>query len=188
MDRVDYKEERKLYSKKYHIEHKDENKLRSKKWHLAHKEEQNLKSKQYNSKNKEEIKQHRLNPINKNRCNKLRRERRKKDPIYRMICNMRSRNRYALKSQGVKKTLHTIESLGCTKEFFKDYIQSHLKPGMTLENNGKRKWVQHHPIECWKCNLKNIEEQKKCFHYTNIIPMWEDEHKALHAKNPYHKK
>jgi hypothetical protein len=51
---------------------------------------------------------------------------------------------------------------------------------MLLENNGLKKWHIHHIIPIHTFDLNNIEEQKKAFHYTNCIPMWEDEHKKLH--------
>jgi hypothetical protein len=76
-----------------------------------------------------------------------------------------------------------MEYLGCTVEFFKNYIQSLLKPGMTIENKEPRKWHLHHIKYCHRFNLKDPEQQKLCFHYTNIVPMWEDEHMALHAND-----
>jgi hypothetical protein len=91
--------------------------------------------------------------------------------------------KHALKSQDVKKTLHTIESLVCTAEFFQIYIQSLLKPGMTLANNGKRKWHLHHIKSCHTFNMSDPKQQRLCFHYTNIVPMWEDEHKEWHRNH-----
>jgi transcription termination factor Rho len=59
---------------------------------------------------------------------------------------------------------------------------------MTRENNGKKKWVKHHLIEFNEVDLSDVEQLKKVCHYTNIIPMWEDEHIALHSKNPKRRK
>jgi hypothetical protein len=96
---------------------------------------------------------------------------------------LRSQLNNICKAQGVKKPLHTLESLGCTAIFFQNYLQSHFKPGMTKENNGKRKWIKHHIIRFKDVDLHNIEQFKKVCHYTNIIPMWEDEHIELHRKD-----
>ena len=66
------------------------------------------------------------------------------------------------------------------KKIYQEYLKSLFKPGMTLKNNNKRKWVQHHPIEINSVDLSNPEQLKKVCHYTNVVPMWEDEHIEWH--------
>jgi hypothetical protein len=180
------KEEKKSYDKKYKSKHKEKIKMRNRMHRLEHKEEIKLKSKQRYLKHQKEIKlqrqQHRLE--HRNEMLILRRKyinhKNKTDPIFKIIKNVRSRNIYAFKSQGVKKTMHTLESLGCTALEFQTHMISNFKPGMTKENNGKRKWQQHHIIPFSSVDLKDPEQLKKVCHYTNIIPMWEDEHREWH--------
>jgi len=196
----EHRDEKKLYNYKHHLEHKEEENLKKRQHYLEHKEEINLKHKQWLSEHKEEQKtsnekwrsEHREKcKINKRQWdlkhkkerNQYEKNRRETNPIVRLITIVRGRNRSAFKSQGVKKRLHTIESLGCTALEYQNYIQSHLKPGMTMENKGPRKWHLHHIKPVYTFDLRDIEQQKLCFHYTNIIPMWEDEHKLLHIKD-----
>jgi hypothetical protein len=75
------------------------------------------------------------------------------------------------KSNGVK-SLKLIELLGCTIEFFKNYIEAQFKEGMTWGNYGKKGWHIDHIIPVCNFNLTKEEEQKKCFHYTNLQPLW----------------
>lgn len=187
---IEHKEESNFKSKKWYWKHKEESKLYHKKYNLEHPEENKLRYKKYYSRNREKIllrnRQHDLehkDEINLRRKKHLK-QRYEMDALHRTLCCLRSRMNYAYKSQGVKKTLRTVELLGCIPEFYQNYLQSHFKPGMTKENNGKRKWVQHHVIGCNKFNLMEPDQQKLCFHYTNIIPMWEDEHKEWHKNHP----
>jgi len=174
-------------NKRYQIKHRNTILLQRKQYRLEHKEEINLKGREYHLKNKikEKIfcKQYSSNPINKERRQKRKKERFQKDPIFRLHCNISSRMRWALKHQNAKKSMKTIKLLGCTALEFKNYIQSLLKPGMSLLNDGVKKWQLHHIKYCFTFDLRDIEQQKLCFHYTNVIPMWEDEHYKLHEND-----
>jgi hypothetical protein len=44
---------------------------------------------------------------------------------------------------------------------------------MTKENYGK--WHVDHIIPCAAFNFNNEEEQRRCFHYTNLQPLWAEE-------------
>lgn len=43
---------------------------------------------------------------------------------------------------------------------------------MTWDNWNFKGWHIDHIIPCSSFNLNNLEEQKKCFHYTNLQPLW----------------
>ena len=43
---------------------------------------------------------------------------------------------------------------------------------MTLDNHARDGWHIDHIIPCADFNLNDIEDQKKCFHYTNLMPRW----------------
>lgn len=72
----------------------------------------------------------------------------------------------------VKKTQHTEDLLGCTIEECKTYLESLFKEGMSWNNYGYRGWHIDHIIPCSAFDLTKIEEQRKCFHYTNLQPLW----------------
>jgi hypothetical protein len=54
----------------------------------------------------------------------------------------------------------------------KQYIETLFKPGMTWGNHGNFGWHLDHIIPCSSFDLTDVEQQKKCFHYTNLQPLW----------------
>lgn len=85
----------------------------------------------------------------------------------------------AVKSQFTKKLSNTFNLIGCDILFLKKYIETQFLPGMNWENHGiyykanlEPKWHIDHIIPCDSFDLTKEEEQKKCFHYTNLRPLW----------------
>ena len=112
---------------------------------------------------------------------KKHRERRRKDPIFKLTDNLRRRVNSALKNIGVKKSKKTLELLGTPNiEFLWLYLESKFKPGMNRKNYGK--WHIDHIIPCIKFDLSKERNQLKCFHYTNLQPLWAKENLS---KNRY---
>lgn len=93
------------------------------------------------------------------------------DPCFKLMKTLRSRmNNLLSKLKNGKKCGSTMELTGCTIDFLKDFLEAKFEDGMTWDNHGK--WHIDHIIPCCKFNLTNVEEQKKCFHYTNLQPLW----------------
>jgi hypothetical protein len=161
-------------NKQYKLKNPDKVRQCVKNWKLMHKDKTKLYKKQYDLNNK--------NKINKQR-NKHRKQRMKIDSGFKIHDILRSRMKQALKSQGIKKCQKTLDCLGCTAIFYQNYLQSLFKPGMTLENKEIRKWEQHHIKYCSTFDLSDPKQQQLCFHYTNVVPLWKDEHRKLHAKD-----
>ena len=78
----------------------------------------------------------------------------------------------AYKDIGKRKDELTENLLGCDMNFFINYISLKFTEGMTLENYGKFGWHFDHIKPCKQFDLTNKDEQKKCFHYTNMQPLW----------------
>lgn len=98
-----------------------------------------------------------------------------KDLERRISGNIRSRLRGAIKRTGRRKKCKSTELLGCSFDFLMGYLESQFEPGMTWENHGFYGWHVDHIIPCNTFNLTDEEEQKKCFHYTNLRPLWAKE-------------
>ncbi|MDO8610992.1 MAG: hypothetical protein Q7R95_10715 [bacterium] len=69
-----------------------------------------------------------------------------------------------------KKLNHTKELIGCTLKFLIEYIEKQFTKGMTWKNQGE--WHIDHIIPCNRFDLNKPEEQCKCFHYSNLRPLW----------------
>jgi hypothetical protein len=98
----------------------------------------------------------------------------------RIAKNLRSRLRLAIKKQGGKKSASTLELIGTDWPTFFTWIQSKFRPGMTWKNHGK--WHIHHDIACARFDLTKPEQQRECFHFTNLLPMWGSENIKRGAK------
>jgi hypothetical protein len=81
----------------------------------------------------------------------------------------RTRIRQAIK-KGFKSGT-TLELLGVENiEFVRNYIKKKFQKGMSWDNYGE--WHIDHIIPCASFDLTKESEQKKCFHYTNLQPLW----------------
>jgi hypothetical protein len=87
--------------------------------------------------------------------------------------NLRSRINFAMK--GRAKTTRSIELVGCTVEQLRKHIESKFLLGMNWDNYGFRGWHIDHIIPCAMFDLLNPEQQKKCFHWSNLQPLWATE-------------
>jgi len=133
-----------------------------KKWRENHKE----KIQKYREDNKEYFRIYRkLN--NKSILNYFH-KRYNSDINFRLKNVLRSRLYQAL--SGNRKNSKMIELLNCSIEKLKNHLQSQFVKGMTWDNYGK--WHIDHIKPCAKFDLSKAEEQQKCFHYTNLQPLW----------------
>lgn len=66
---------------------------------------------------------------------------------------------------------HTIQILGCSVNEFMIYISNKFKANMAWENYGPV-WEIDHIIPCASFDLTMEENINKCFHYTNLQPLW----------------
>lgn len=83
---------------------------------------------------------------------------------------LRSRIYHVLK--GLNKSKPTMKLIGCSIEFLKKYVASKFKRGMSWNNYGFYGWHIDHIRPCASFDLSKPEEQKKCFNYKNLQPLW----------------
>ena len=71
---------------------------------------------------------------------------------------------------GKNKSKSTFELLGCSVDKFKVYLEGRFDDNMNWNNYGSY-WELDHIIPCSAFDLVNSDEQKKCFHYSNVRPL-----------------
>lgn len=113
---------------------------------------------------------------------KYKRDRWYKDTNFRLSANMRTRIYAALK--GKTKSLSTMFLIGCEIDYLLYHIQKQFKPNMSWDNYGRgfgnkgmEEWHIDHIKPCASFDLSKFKEQKKCFHYTNLQPLWAEENR-----------
>ena len=52
------------------------------------------------------------------------------------------------------------------------YIEKLFVDGMSWDNYGPTGWHIDHIKPCASFDLTNQDEQRQCFHYTNLQPLW----------------
>lgn len=98
-------------------------------------------------------------------------ERKKTDPSFKLGITLRARIKTAL-AKGYKKAAKTTELLGCSVAELKVHLENQFQPGMSWENQGRYGWHIDHIIPCAAFDLSNEDEQRRCFHYSNLQPLW----------------
>jgi len=107
-------------------------------------------------------------------------KKRKTDPVCRIVDSLRSRIRAVLK--GNNKSQHSMELIGCYSDELKSYLEKQFTDGMTWDNYGYYGWHIDHIKPCASFDLSDPEQQKLCFHYSNLQPLWAKDNLAKNNK------
>jgi hypothetical protein len=91
------------------------------------------------------------------------------DTVWTLKLGLRNRLKNAIK-KGFKKG-KTLEILGCPIEEFKVYLERQFDENMNWENHGTI-WEIDHIKPCDFFDLICENQQKECFHYTNLQPLF----------------
>ena len=149
-----YKAKKHLDGLQYHC--KSCSRVRRRSYYAKNKARENKQSRKWKDLNREDVaeydKQYRL-------------KRYHSDPAFRILVNLRSRSGQVL--NGKNKSASTLELLGCTPEHARFHIESQFTEGMTWDNIHV-----DHIQPCASFDLESEDEQRKCFHYTNLQPLF----------------
>ena len=99
-------------------------------------------------------------------------KRRRIDPQYRLRCALSGRVGTALKKQYGAKAHKTMELVGCSIPALMAHLEALFQPGMTWDNHAIDGWHIDHIRPCTSFDLTDPEQQRQCFHYTNLQPLW----------------
>lgn len=179
------KEKLKERHKNHYIKNKEKIKVRQKEYSKKTKDKIDARTKEWASKNAEKLKKYRdeYYQANKDRISNYKKNNRQKLNEYRknliktnqnfaLSERIRSRIGKLLRISNIKKTHSSIDLLGCSINFLKNYLESKFTQGMTWENRGNNGWHIDHIKPCASFDLSDPEQQKRCFHYTNLQPLW----------------
>ena len=187
--------------KKYYQKNKEHMKERMKKYRQNNKEAIAEYKKKYLQKNKEAVAEYNkeYNQKNKERRAEYNKEYRKNkyntnlDYKFQNILRSalyRNLKRYLIKETNPEFSYTEASSslLGCTVEELKTHIENQFEDGMTWENWKYDGWHLDHIIPCSSFDLTKKKEQKKCFHYTNLQPLWAEDNLSKSSKLNWNKK
>jgi len=185
------------YMKKYRKEHLEKLIQYDREQYIKNRDKEIQYAKEYRETHKEEMKEKRFADYEVNKSKLLKRHRewsknnrekinqyvinkRIKDINFRLTGSLRNRVRKAVK--GINKSKSTMELIGCSIEYLKQYLEKLFISGMNWENYNYRGWHIDHKKPCASFDLSKPSEQHKCFHYTNLQPMWREDNQKKGSK------
>lgn len=119
-------------------------------------------------------------PAKERKKRRLERSKQNENPEFRLRANLRRRVNKALR--GVSKSADTLSLLGCSVHEFKLHLQRSFQPGMTWGNYG-RVWHVDHERPCARFDLSDPLQQKICFHYSNMQPLFARENQQKGSRH-----
>lgn len=154
-------------SKKDHIKKYNQNRYENNKTDILR------KIKEYHQKNRENIKAYSKQWFqdNKEKVNEYNRQKYQNDIIFKLKLNLRNTLKGKLNAQGVRKNKSSLKLTGCTIEYLKTHIETQFHPEMSWDNYGNV-WEIDHIRPCASFDLTDIVQQKECFYYTNLQPLF----------------
>jgi len=173
-----HKKEKALTDKLYRESHKKECFNRARKWRQNNKQHKHDMDKKYRlshmEKHNEGNRLWRKHHPEKNRLVQFNNyhKHKKFDPRFKLARNLRKRVREAL--QGKFKFDSTEKLVGCSFDECWAHLEKQFVPGMTRENYGVI-WHIDHIMPCSSFDLNIEDEQRKCFNYTNLQPLFAEE-------------
>ena len=156
---------------KWYEENKEKHLAKNKQYYEANRERQLEYRKEYRKKNADKIRQYRHDERTKQRANELSREKYHNNIAYRLSKRVSNEVWKGLNRTGTSKAGgRTWNHLPYNPEELKQHVESLFQEGMSWENYGE--WHVDHRKPCSSFDLVEEDEQRKCFHYTNLQPMW----------------
>ena len=137
--------------------------LRKRKWRADNPEESTRRVMEYQKNNKEKYQAKKLASHKK---------RRETDMEFNLKLRLRRRMNGAMHSADATATASTMELLGCKPSELRAHLQSQFVPGMSWDNYGD--WEVDHIRPCVSFDLTDSEQQRECFHFSNLQPLWRE--------------
>lgn len=100
------------------------------------------------------------------------------NPLAKLKARCRQRIGAIIRSERIIKTRSTVDTIGCTWEFLKSYLEARFPPGMTWLNTDL--WEIDHHLPLASATTKG--QILKLCHYSNLVPLWKPDNRAKRAK------
>lgn len=104
--------------------------------------------------------------------NQYLKNKRETDSSHRLEVNIKSRTHHGLRNSETRKSVSNVYLLGCSYKQLRVYLESLFTEGMSWDNYGKGGWEVDHIKPCASFDLSDLKQQRICFHYTNLQPLW----------------
>lgn len=168
-------------------ENKDAANARSAAWAAANRDRSNATKAAWAKANPERVRAAQeawlARNIEKERARKVKYQvhRVKSDPAYRILVRCRIRLYQVVCAAGARKGDRTLNLIGCSLSELRTHIEARFHVGMTWENYGKTWHVDHRtPVSAY--DMRDPEQQRAAFHYTNLQPLFAADNRSKGAR------
>lgn len=140
--------------------------------------------KRYPERSRERSRKHSKKPEAKKKAREWRMKAYRLNPGFKLSLTIRSRIANVLRNchAGLRKASKTIELLGCSFQDLRVHLESLFQPGMSWKNYGLHGWHVDHRRPCASFDLTDPEQQRQCFNFKNLQPLWAKDNWSKHAK------
>ena len=154
---------KKVSDKKWREKNKETLKEYVKTWYEQNKENRKEYLKEYREKNIDKIRKTKRD---------YERNRKSRDPLYKLISNFRTAIYQVLKESNVEKNKHYFDILQYTPEELIKHLENKFTDKMSWDNYGD--WHVDHKLPITHFNIQEMgdEEFMRCWSLDNLQPMW----------------
>jgi|LakMenEpi03Aug12_release.lakeMendotaPanAssembly.Ray.scaffolds.fasta_scaffold630888_1 hypothetical protein len=174
----DRREKAKAREKEYRIENKDSIKIRRKLQTSSQKYKDTRRIYRAKTRDKAREYERSYREANKDKINSNVRKRQMTDVQFKIKHSLRSRLYKTV--TGKNKSISVMNLIGCDIQFLLSYLKDMFTEGMSWDNYGE--WHIDHILPCSSFDLADIEQQKICFNYKNLQPLWAEDNLRKGAK------
>lgn len=168
----EYPEQVRRWRRESYARHKIEIHARRKGYFDARKDKKAAYDREYRKRNLAKIIERVKEWVSANRdhYNAHLRNKRKINPQFAIANNMRGRINTALRTVGLRRNKPLEKMIGCSVVQLMSHLERLFLPGMTWQN--RRQWHVDHITPCAAFDLQDETQRARCFHFTNLQPLW----------------
>ncbi len=184
------------YRRQYYAKNKEKMKSQARENYHANKERRKEQHAKWAQENAESIRLKRIadrvrstankaawRERNREQVNQYMRERRLASLHLILTSRLQTRLKNAIQAQpGAKKIASTFALVGCSPADLRRHLETQFAEGMSWDNRAE--WEIDHIRPCSSFDLTDSEEQRKCFHYTNLQPLWKSDNRSKSDMDP----
>jgi len=141
--------------RRYHVRHRAEILQRTRCWQESHRDRRNQNNRNWMAAQQETNTQ------------------------WRVRKNLATRIWWALRAK-VCGSKSVLKLLGCSVEELRAHLQNQFLPGMSWDNYGE--WHIDHIRPCASFDLTDLAQQRECFNFKNLQPLWAKDNLSKGAK------
>jgi len=166
--------------RRYYVRNRQRIKNSTRRYKIKNRDKLKTYHRQYAENHRDELKRYRRSYRVKNRL-RLRvkrrvynKKKRAKDFNWRLRRVLTSRVGMAIKVGS--KSSGTLNLLGCSVGQLREWLEAQFESGMSWKNYGE--WHIDHIKPCAAFDLTDSVQQKQCFNFTNLQPLWANENQT----------